>query len=69
MTGSDRPGFLEVMKSVLAAFFGVQSDARRERDFQKGEPMHYVAMGLLLTLLFVLAVWGLVKLVLWLASG
>ncbi|MEQ9510449.1 MAG: DUF2970 domain-containing protein, partial [Alloalcanivorax xenomutans] len=37
-SGSDRPNFLQVLKSILAGLFGVQSHANRERDFNKGNP-------------------------------
>ncbi len=55
-------GFWRVLKSVLAAFFGVQSNRNRERDFSHGRPIHFIAVGLLATLLFVLVMWGLVQL-------
>jgi len=57
-----RVGLLEVLKSVLAAFFGVQSNRTRERDFTHGKPVHYILVGLLATVVLVLAVWGLVSL-------
>ena len=58
-------GFLDVVRSVLAAFLGVQSNRNRERDFQRGKPVHFIAVGLLATAVFVLVMWGLVKLFLW----
>ncbi|MHB8746616.1 MAG: DUF2970 domain-containing protein [Gammaproteobacteria bacterium] len=58
------PSFVAVLKSAVAAMFGVQSDKNRERDFTRGRPIHFVMVGLLVTALFVLVVWGLVKLVL-----
>lgn len=57
------------MLSVLAAFFGVQSSATRERDFEHGRPIHFILMGLVLTVIFLLLVWGLVKLVLYAAGA
>lgn len=59
-----RIGFFQVMKSTLAAFFGVQSNANRERDFKHGKISHFIAMGLFLGLLFVLTLIGIVQLVL-----
>ena len=56
--------FWQAIKSVLAAFLGVQSDKNRELDFKHGKPAHFIIAGLLLTLLFILVVWGVVKLVL-----
>jgi hypothetical protein len=61
---SEKPNFLQVVISVLAAFLGVQSSKNHERDFQHGKPIHYIAVGLLLTVLFVLTIWGVVRLVL-----
>ncbi len=60
--------FFSVLASVLAAMFGVQSGRNRERDFTEGRPIHYVMVGLLATVLFILFVWGVVKLVLSLAG-
>jgi hypothetical protein len=62
---SDRaPGFVDIVLSVLAGFFGVQSERNRARDFQHGRPIHYILVGLALTLLFILAVLLAVKWVL-----
>lgn len=58
-----RVGFLDVMKSTMAAFIGVQSNANRERDFKHGRISHFIATGLLLGLLFVLTLVGIVQLV------
>ena len=49
--------------SVMASFFGVQSSANRERDFEHGRFSVFVAAGLLMTLIFLLGVYGLVQLV------
>lgn len=59
-----KPGLLGVVGSVLASFFGVQSRAKRERDFRHGHPGVFIAVGLLMTALFVLTVILVVKLVL-----
>ena len=60
-------GILEVLSSVVASFFGVQNDAKRERDFTRGRPRDFIIVGLLLTLVFILTVWGIVSLVMHLA--
>ncbi|MEM7210034.1 MAG: DUF2970 domain-containing protein [Pseudomonadota bacterium] len=57
-------GFWAVAHSVLAAGFGVQSRANRERDFTRGKASHFIIAGLIGTALFVLLVWGLVQLAL-----
>lgn len=62
---ANQPGWLQVLLSVLSAFFGVQSERKREQDFVQGRPLHYMLAGLLLALLFVL---GVVLLVRWALS-
>jgi len=49
------------MKSALAAAFGIQSQANRERDFKHGKPVHFIIAGILTTLVFLLAVAVFVK--------
>jgi len=61
-------GFMQVVKSVLSGMFGVQSSKNRERDFTKGKPIHYIVVGLVFTLLFILTLVGVVKLVLYFAG-
>jgi hypothetical protein len=61
---SSQPGFLQMLGSVAAAFFGVQSRANRERDFRHGKPVHFILIGLGFTVTFVLILVGLVKLLL-----
>jgi len=67
-TEPQRIGILSIFKSVLSSFFGVQSAKNRERDFQHGKPIHYIIVGLVMTLTFILTIWGVVKLVLHLAG-
>ena len=57
-------GFWELVKSTFSAFLGVQSNANRERDFKRGKMSHFIWMGLLFGLLFVLTLIGVVQLVL-----
>jgi hypothetical protein len=59
-----KPTLWQVIKSVLGAFFGVQSSKVRERDFTKGNPWAYIIVGLIAVTLFVLMLVGIVKLVL-----
>lgn len=54
-------GFLNVMKSALAAAFGVQSSANRERDFSDGKPFHFIIAGVILLLIFLLLIGFAVK--------
>lgn len=43
-----------VVKSVLGALLGVQSNQKREEDFSSGRPAAYLVTGVVITLLFVL---------------
>jgi len=58
------PTLWSVIKSVLSAFFGVQKNAVRERDFEHGKPIHFIIVGLLMTLVFLLLLGLVVKLIL-----
>ncbi len=48
-----KPTIIEIIKSVLSAAIGVQSDANRKKDFEQGSLSTYVVVGLIFTLLFV----------------
>lgn len=45
--------FKETFKSVGAAFFGVQSDKNRERDFTQGKFSYFIIAGLIAVILFI----------------
>lgn len=64
-----QPSLIRVLGSVLASMFGVQSSRRREEDFVYGKPSHYIIVGLLVTVIFILSVWGVVQLVMKLAGA
>ncbi|MDO6425585.1 MULTISPECIES: DUF2970 domain-containing protein [Thalassotalea] len=53
----------ETVKSVAAAFLGVQSNKNRERDFSQGKFSHFVIVGLIAVILFVLGLFTVVSLV------
>lgn len=55
--------FKETLKSVGAAFFGVQSDKNRKRDFTQGKFSHFVIAGILAVVLFITALVIIVSLV------
>ncbi len=59
-----KPGFWEVVISVLAAALGVQTSKNRKRDFTQGNPLVFIAAGLIFTILFVLTLIGVVNLIL-----
>jgi hypothetical protein len=58
------PNFLQIMLSVIAAAFGVQTGKNYERDFTTGSPLPYIVGGVVFTALFVLTIVGVVSLVL-----
>ena len=66
--GGKEPSLLDVLYSVLASMFGVQSNRNREKDFTHGRPYQYIIIGLLVTTVFILIVWGVVQLVMKLAG-
>ena len=45
--------FLSTLKSVAAAFLGVQSDKNRNRDFSEGKPSHFIIAGLIGVIIFI----------------
>ena len=49
--------------SLFAGWFGVQSNANRERDFTHGKASTYIYGGIIFAILFVLMVWGIVQVV------
>jgi len=58
-----KPTLIDVIKSVLASFFGVQSDKNRQRDFQHGNPAQFIIVGLVLTTLFIVGIIIIVRLI------
>jgi hypothetical protein len=65
----DKPLTLwEMLQSVLSAALGVQSEKNRSRDFSRGKPSHFIILGVLFTVVFVLVIFAVVKLVLHLAG-
>ncbi|MGR8999265.1 MAG: DUF2970 domain-containing protein [Gammaproteobacteria bacterium] len=59
-----KPTITQVIKSVLAAFIGVQSEDNRKKDFEQGSLSTYIIAGLIFTVLFVAAIIFLVSTVL-----
>lgn len=56
---------IQIFLSVLAAFFGVQSNKARERDFTIGKPLHYITVGLIVVFLFIILLYGFVQLIMY----
>lgn len=44
---------LDTFKSVAAAFFGVQSNKNRERDFSQGKLSHFIVAGIIGVVIFI----------------
>jgi hypothetical protein len=47
--------WFSVLQSVLAALFGVQSEQKRQHDFQTPKPLPYILVGIVLVALFILS--------------
>lgn len=45
----------QVFYSTLAAFFGVQSNENRQKDFQTHSPLPYIIMGIMLAITLVVS--------------
>ena len=61
---SDSLTLWQVLTSALAAALGVQSSRNRARDFSKGKPGQFIAVGIVLTVLFVITIVTVVNIVL-----
>ena len=48
-----KPTILQIIKSVLSAYIGVQSEANRQQDFSQGSMKTYIIAGFVFTVLFV----------------
>jgi len=58
------PGLRQIVGSVFAAAFGVQSSKNQERDFNHGKARVFIISGIVFTLLFMGTVFTVVRLVL-----
>lgn len=61
--------FFSLIQSACAAFFGVQSEANRRRDFESGKFRHFVIAGVVFVLISAGLVWGAVRILLATAAG
>ena len=48
-----KPGLRQVVKAVLGAFIGVQSEQQRQQDFQSQSAIPYIVTGIVLAVFFV----------------
>jgi Protein of unknown function (DUF2970) len=61
---SNKPSIFRVIRSIIAAGIGIQTETNRRRDFQEGaSPTIYVIVGLIATAVFIFTVIMIVKLV------
>jgi hypothetical protein len=58
------PSLWQVICSVLAAFVGIQNSKNKQRDFKHGNHKVFIAVGIAMTLVFLLSVFTVVQLVL-----
>lgn len=63
-TPAREPSLWQVVGSVMASMFGVQSSRKHEQDFAKGRAWVYVAVGLVVTIAFIMTIWYVVRMVL-----
>ena len=50
---AQKPNLLQVIKAVLGAMVGVQSERQRQQDFAASSPLPYIVVGIIFALLFV----------------
>ena len=50
---AQKPTLLQVVKAVLGAMVGVQSERQRQQDFAASSPLPYIVVGIIFALLFV----------------
>mgnify|MGYP000532932098 CR=1 FL=1 len=58
------PSLKNTFKSVISAFFGVQSNKNREKDFTHGKLSHFIIVGIIAVIIFITALISIVNLVL-----
>jgi len=56
--------FISALQSVLAAFFGVQSEHKRHVDFQQHSPLFIIVLAVLFFIIFVVTIYAVVAWVL-----
>jgi DUF2970 family protein len=56
--------FLQIVGSILASFFGVQSSKNRSRDFAAGNARKFIIVGILMTVVWYSTIYLVVRFVL-----
>ncbi|MEI6858468.1 MAG: DUF2970 domain-containing protein [Shewanella sp.] len=54
----------QLFMSILGAFFGIQSERNRQRDFQSSSPLPFIIMGIIFAMILVLTLIFIVRQVL-----
>lgn len=62
------PGLLDVARSVMWAFLGVQKSKNYERDFKHGKPSQYIIIGIIGVAVFITILITIVRFVMSLAG-
>lgn len=57
------PSFKSTFKSVVSAFFGVQSNKNREKDFTQGKLSHFIIGGVIGVVIFITILVAIVNIV------
>ena len=47
------PGIFSMLQSVLAAMVGIQSEEKRQKDFESGHAGNYIFIGIVMVLIFI----------------
>lgn len=55
-TSQDGTGILSTLQTILGAMFGVQSEKQRQKDFEKGNPIHFIIGGIIFVVVFILTI-------------
>jgi hypothetical protein len=50
---AQQPSWRQIVKAVLGAMAGIQSEQQRQQDFSTNSPIPYIVAGVISTLLFV----------------
>ena len=66
--GQPQVTILTIIGSILASWFGVQSNKNRERDFTHGKASTFIIAGIIFVFLFILFVIGIVQVVMHFAA-
>lgn len=56
--------FKQIILAIIAAFFGVQTQKNRKKDFQSQSPLPYIICGVVITIILVIMLLSLVSFVL-----